>query len=176
MKRSSGDEKLMPELKIAAIRYAPDHPVRPVLDAFIDTLRGRGLAVHGLVQETAEGHGKDAIDLATGERIPLKRPTRYEREHKLCSLDLSQLAAASMALRRAVDESADAVVVERFGKAERDGGGLADDLLACMASGTPTLVTVPEDELEAWARFSGGLGAVLACDLDALLQWWDGVA
>jgi hypothetical protein len=164
----------MSEPRIAAIHYTPGQSTRPALDAFIAELTRRGVVVHGLVQEATPDHGIDAIDINTGQRIALKRPTRYELDNKLCSLNLSQLAEATMILRRALDGGADVVVVERFGKTERDGGGLADDLLALMASGTPTLVTVPEDELEAWNQFSGGLGAALDCRLDALIKWWDG--
>lgn len=163
----------MSDPRIAAIRYAPGQSTRPVLDAFVAELKTRGVNVHGLVQEATESHGMDAIDLQTGGRIPLKRPTRYESDNKLCSLSLSQLAEATMVLRRALDEGADVVVVERFGKAERDGGGLADELLALMAGGTPTIVTVPKEEFEAWQRFCGGLGDVVDCDLDALLKWWE---
>lgn len=163
----------MSEVCIAAICYAPDDDVAAVLDSFITELKRRGLDVHGIRQEDTLGHGKDAVDIQTGQRTPLKRPSTYEREHGLCSLDLSQLAAATGTLRRARDAGADIVVVERFGKAERSGGGLADDLLALMADGLPTVVTVPEEELEAWTRFTGGLGDVLACDADALAQWWE---
>lgn len=168
----------MSEPRIAAIRYAPRQAVRPVLDAFVAELMRRGLAPHGLFQEVlwdadGERQGTDAIDIRTGERIPLKRPSPYERNNRVCSLSLAKLAEATMVLRRALDENAPVVVVERFGKTERDGGGLADDLLALMAGGIPTMVTVPEAELEAWQTFSGGLGEVLDCELDVLLKWWD---
>jgi nucleoside-triphosphatase THEP1 len=163
----------MPDPCIAAVLYAPGQSTRPVLDAFIAALSSRGLNVHGLVQEPIKGHGMDAIDIRTAERIPIKRPTRYEITHKLCSLNLGQLADATRVLRRALDEHADIVVVERFGKTERDGGGLADDLLALMASGTPTVVTVPIEEYDAWTTFSGGLGNTVPCEFDALMAWWD---
>ena len=162
----------MSDPRIAAIRYAPGQPVRDVLDGFIAHLKGLGVEARGLVQERAAGHGMDAIDIRTGERIPLKRPSQYEMDKGLCSLNLSQLAEATMVLRRALEENAEAVLVERFGKTERDGGGLADDLLALMAAGVPTVVSVPEEEMDAWKRFSGGLGVVLPCELDALTAWW----
>jgi len=164
---------------IAALRYAPGDPVRDVLQSFAAHLKAQGASVHGLLQEKLfddEGActGVDAIDLATNQRIALSRPTRYELDNKVCSLNLGQLADATAVLRRALEQNADIVLVERFGKTERDGGGLADDLLALMASGTPTVVSVPEDEFEAWQRFSGGLGEVVTCDLSALTTWWDG--
>lgn len=162
----------MSEPRIAAVVYAPGQSAGQVLGAFVSGLKEHGVNVHGVLQETTEGHGMDAIDIQTGARTPLKRPTRYELDNKLCSLNLHQLAEATMVLRRALDQGADIVVVERFGKTERDGGGLADDLLALMASGIPTMVTVPEEELEAWTRFSGGLGDIVPCELSALQTWW----
>ena len=167
--------------RIAAIHYAKGKVARPVLEAFVTELKARGVSVHGLFQEilwdeNGERQGTDAIDIRTQERIPLKRPSPYERNNRVCSLSLSKLAEATMILRRGLDENADVVVVERFGKAERDGGGLADDLLALMSNGTPTMITVPDAELEAWQEFSGNLGDVVDCDVDALLAWWDQTA
>lgn len=168
----------MSEPRIAAIRYAPGQSVRPVLDAFVAALKTRGVDVHGLFQEVlwgadGERQGTDAIDIRTEERIALKRPSPFERNNRVCSLSLAKLAEATMVLRRALDQGAEIVVIERFGKTEGDGGGLADDLLALMASGTPTVITVPEAQMDAWLRFSGGLGEVMACELDALMQWWE---
>lgn len=165
--------------RIAAVCYAPGDQVRDVLQAFAAQLKAQGVDVHGLLQEKLFGEqgactGVDAIDIATNQRIALSRPTRYELDNKVCSLNLGQLAEATSVLRRALDEHADIALVERFGKTERDGGGLADELLALMASGTPTVVSVPQAEFEAWQRFSGGLGDVIACDLTALTKWWEG--
>ncbi len=159
--------------RIAAVRYAPGQNVRAVLEAFIAYLRAANVDVHGLVQEPhGSGGALDAIDIRTAARIPLKRPTAYEMDNGVCSLDLAQLAEAAMILRRALDQNAEAVIVERFGKIERDGGGLAPDLLQVMAAGLPTVISVPEEELDAWATFSGGLGVVLPCALPALTHWW----
>ncbi|MFC1673332.1 DUF2478 domain-containing protein [Pseudomonadota bacterium] len=163
--------------RFAAITYARGAPVRQLLLTFADKRRAEGLNVQGLVQEYVDGPdgerlGVDAIDITTGKRIPLSRPTTYEVDNKVCSLDLSKLTEATGVLRRALDSGADVVVVERFGKTEKDGGGLADELLALMASGIPTLIAVPEAEREAWSRFTGDLGDVLRCDQDELEKWW----
>jgi len=64
------------------------------------------------------------------------------------------------------------VVVEKFGKHEKDGGGLSDELMAVMAENIPTVVSVPQIELESWRRFTGELGTQLPCDLDHILSWW----
>lgn len=157
----------------AAVVYKPGQSPGQVLTTLTSELKRRGVNVHGLLQETTAADGRDAVDIRTGERTPIKRPTQYERDNKLCSLDIGQLTQATAVLRHALQTGADVVIVERFGKAERDGDGLADDLLELMASGVPTLVSVPEEALDDWGRFSGGLGAELPCDYDALLAWWE---
>lgn len=157
----------------AALVYKPGQSPGRVLAALATALARRGVDVHGLLQEVTPAHGRDAVDIRTGERTPIKRPTQYERDNRLCSLDIGQLTQTTSVLRRALENRAEVVIVERFGKAERDGDGLADDLLELMASGVPTLVSVPEEALGDWNRFSGGLGAELPCDYDALLAWWE---
>jgi len=167
---------------IAGILYERGAPIRDVMKAFVAALKADGINVHGILQEVPKeldpanaGCGVDAIDIKTGDHVALVRPTQYELDNKICSLDLSRLAEASMSLRRALDEHADIVVVEKFGKHEKDGGGLSDELLAVMAEGIPTVVTVPKVEEESWGRFCGGLGDLLQCDLDDVLAWWSKV-
>lgn len=163
--------------RIAAVRYAPGQNVHAILNAFIIDLKAAHVDVHGVIQKPhANGGNLDAIDIRTAICIPLKRPTQYEMDNGVCSLDLSQLAEASMILRRALEQNAAVVVVERFGKIERNGGGLAADLLQVMAAGLPTVVSVPEEELKAWDTFSGGLGVVMPCELNALRQWWSSLS
>ena len=164
---------------LAGVIYERGEPISETLRTFIQDLRGEGLDVHGIVQETPteldlpeDSCGVDAIDVKSGERIALVRPTRYELDNKICSLDLSRLAEASQILRRALDDGADAVVVEKFGKHEKDGGGLSADLMAVVAEGIPTVVSVSRSELDSWNAFHGGLAQNLSCDLSALRAWW----
>jgi len=169
----------MSNLKIAGVVYERGAPIGDVLSAFIQELKDEGLNVHGILQETPEDMdlppencGVDAIDIKHSTRVALVRPTQYELDNKICSLDLGQLAEASMILRRALDDGADIVVVEKFGRQEKDGGGLSEDLRAVMAEGIPTVVSVPQSELEGWNAFRGELGENLPCDLDQLRTWW----
>jgi len=169
----------MPNPPVAGIVYERGAPIRDVMKAFVRTLRGAGVNVHGILQETpddldpaAAGCGVDAIDIKTGEHVALVRPTQYELDNNICSMNVAMLAEASMILRRALEDRADIVVVEKFGKHEKDGGGLSDELMAVMAENIPTVVSVPQIELDSWSRFTGGLGAQLPCDLDQILAWW----
>lgn len=166
--------------KIAGVVYERGAPIRELMKAFVQTLKANNVNVHGILQEVPKeldpanaGCGVDAIDIKTGEHVALVRPTQYELDNNICSLDVAQLAEASMILRRALDDHADIVVVEKFGKHEKDGGGLSDELLAVMAENIPTVVSVPQFEQEAWEQFTGGLGAVLSCELNQVITWWN---
>ena len=168
---------------IAGIVYERGAPIRDVMKAFVQKLKAGGINVHGILQETpkhmdpdADGCGVDAIDIKTGDHVALVRPTQYELDNKICSLDVSRLAEASMILRRALEEHADIVVVEKFGKHEKDGGGLSDDLMAVMAEHIPTVVSVPKDELASWQRFTGELGTTLDCDSAQIWAWWESLS
>ena len=164
---------------IAGVVYEREAPIRDVMRAFVQELKSAKTNVHGILQEipkdmdpTNAGCGVDAIDIKTGKHVALVRPTQYELDNSVCSMDLSRLAEASMILRRALDDQAEIVVVEKFGKHEKEGGGLSGDLMAVISEGIPTMVTVPKIELESWQRFTGGLSTNLTCDIDQVLAWW----
>ncbi|MBF0251467.1 MAG: DUF2478 domain-containing protein [Alphaproteobacteria bacterium] len=162
----------MMDLPIAAVLYAPGDPVHEVLKAFVARLQGDGVDIHGVLQDPAPERGIDAVDIHTGRRTPILRPTDYELDNKVCSLKPSKLTEAGASLRRALDGGAELVVVEKFGKSEKDGEGLADDLLAVMAEGIPTVVSVPVADREAWSAFTGGMGVAVTCEAEALMAWW----
>lgn len=144
---------------------------------FVESLKNSGVRVGGIIQEKTimENGGMarvDAVDIATGNRIPLNRPTPETWRKRVCSLDLSALAETTAILRRATDERVDLIVVEKFGDAEKDGEGLTEEILQGIAAGIPLLVAVPEPNLDAWTERTGGIGAVVPCTEEALHDWW----
>lgn len=169
-----------PPVRAAAVIYPHGRRNRDLLVAFAAELKDRGVRVGGLVQEAlADGEGCksgiDAIELDTGRRIPINRPTRAQLMYHECSLDAAALVEATGAVRRAVEERMDLIVVEKFGEQESNGQGLADDILLAIAEDIPTLVAVPVDFTDSWAHFSGGLATTLPYDAAALRDWWAAV-
>jgi len=165
-------------IRVAAVLYTPTTPATAILGPFARVIAGRGFRVGGIVQEMlfdTDGHkdGLDAIEIDTGRRIPINRPTKSDRIHGTCSLDHSALAESSGAIRRAVGERMDLIVIEKFGEQEQNGRGLAAEILAAISEGLPTLVLVPAIALEEWTRFTGGAGDLLPCRPEALDGWWD---
>lgn len=166
-----------PAIRAAAVLYTPETKAEFVLAEFATELKSQGCCVGGLVQEFLVDEagariGLDAIEVDTGQRIPINRPTESDKVNGVCSLDRSALTESTSALRRAIANRVDLLVVEKFGEQEQQGSGLADEILAAMAEGIPTLVLVPATALETWNSFSGGMADLLPCSPEAVRRWF----
>ncbi|SCA57812.1 conserved hypothetical protein [Candidatus Terasakiella magnetica] len=164
-------------IRLAGVLYAVDTPERNALLGFAETLKNRGWHVAGLTQELAydekgEKIGLDAIDIRTGEHFPLARPSKEDRESGTCGFDVGLLCESSSVLRRAIEEKADLLVIEKFGEREQTGDGLAQEIITAAMAGIPTLVAVPATALETWNEFTGRLGTLVPHDSETLWQWW----
>lgn len=164
-------------IRLGGVLYAADTPKRNALLDFATDLQKRGWHVCGLTQELAyDNHGEkiglDAIDIKTGERFALARPSKEDRAAGSCGFDVSRLCDTSRVLNNAIEEQADLLIVEKFGEREQDGNGLAEEIVAAALAGVPTLVAVPASALETWNNFTGRMGTLLPHDMDQLWDWW----
>jgi nucleoside-triphosphatase THEP1 len=170
------DEKLETAPFAAAV-YTPHTENRQALADFAAELKAQGLRVGGLLQEPAftesgEKIGNDLVEIDTGYRNPINRPTRQNLEAKECSLDAEKLADSTEALRRAVRENFDLIVLEKFGEQEQKGQGLMDEIFLAISEDIPLLIAVPEPALDLWREQSGDLGDTVAFELGAFRRWW----
>lgn len=166
-----------PAIHAAAMLYSSQSPEENALPRFVKALQSKGVVVAGILQEILRDQngvrlGVDAIALDNGERFPIVRPSKEDIEAGACGLNQSVLTESSAILRRALAKPVDILVVEKFGESEQQGIGLADDILAAMAEGIPTLVAVPEAAKPIWEEFTGGLSALLPAEFSALESWW----
>ncbi|MDJ0929240.1 MAG: DUF2478 domain-containing protein [Gammaproteobacteria bacterium] len=164
-------------VQAAAVIYRSDRHDRQALADFAREVASSGRRVGGMIQEAFfDDQGRrsriDSVDLATGERVTINRPNRDQLVSGGCSLDTAALMDAGAPLRRTLVDQPDLVIVEKFGEQEQTGAGLADDILAVIAAGLPTLVLVPEEALESWRELTGGVIAELPCETAALRRWW----
>ncbi|MDP6691643.1 MAG: DUF2478 domain-containing protein [Alphaproteobacteria bacterium] len=161
----------------AAAVYARDMQNRDALSQFAAELRAQGVRVGGLVQEVLrneEGRstGIDIVEIDTGRRIAINRPTKETLDSHSCSLNTSALTESTEALRRAIRENMDLIVLEKFGEQEQKGQGLSDEIFMAIAEEIPLLIAVPEFALDLWQERSGEMGQTLSYDVDAFRQWW----
>ncbi|MDP6474088.1 MAG: DUF2478 domain-containing protein [Alphaproteobacteria bacterium] len=161
----------------AAAVYRPEEAERDALARFAAELKAEGVRVGGLLQEAShdaagQKAGIDLVDIASARRFPINRPTRENLEHHTCSLNASVLVESSEALRRAIAERVDLIILEKFGDQEQKGHGLVEEIFAAIAADIPLLLAVPEDALALWRERSGDLGEILDFSPASFRRWW----
>lgn len=163
--------------RFAALVYTPKQTDRSALPDFIAELKADNVRVAGILQESRVEPGETmrtiySLDIATGQRIAIKRPMTNAKD---CGLDVSSLVETSAILRKALDERPDLVVIEKFGDQEQMGQGLFGEIMQVIVAGIPLLVAVPEPALGIWREQCGGMGAILQFSHDDMRHWWRGL-
>ncbi len=165
--------------RLAAIVYKPQDDIDALLAGFAARIQQRGVAVAGLVQIT---EGDDACtagdmslrDVATGRVVSICQDLGPNAN--ACRLDPQGLAQAAGLLREALGRRPDLVVLNKFGKSEIEGGGLADEVGFCVAADIPLAIGVPVRFLPAWELFADGMDVKLPAESEALDAWWNAIA
>jgi len=76
----------------------------------------------------------------------------------------------------ALEAGADILIVNRFGKRERDGKGLAHLIEPALDADIPVVIAVSRQSFADWIKFAGGMSVKLACDRSVLDGWWRNVS
>lgn len=165
--------------RIAALIYDRHDGADAVLDAFAARRSADGLRIAGLLDAAPSadvGAGREMAlrDLTSGATVSICQDLGTSATG--CRIDPRGLAAASALLRSGLEARPDLAVVNKFGKMEADGLGLADEIGRCVADGVPMVIGVPRRFLAAWNAFAGGLDSPLPCNSQALEDWWSRVA
>jgi hypothetical protein len=144
--------------------------------ALAKAVEADGLRVRGAIQDNAGDASCPAmslVDLATGERYGISQ--QLGTHARGCRLDPGGLAVFAARLDAAIQDGCDLIILNKFGKAEAEGGGLRAALARAIDSGIPVLTAVRSPYSEAWLDFHGGLAADLAPSRAAALAWCRGV-
>jgi Protein of unknown function (DUF2478) len=168
---------------LAAVVYGPDDdPDRLFID-FADDLSRSGRRPVGLIQVgrtcRAEAPRLGAVVLPGGDTISLVQDSRVEHVPACaagCRLDAGRLAGIAERLADALAAGSDLVIINRFGRMEAAGGGLADLITRAIRADIPVLIAVPEHRFAALIKFADGMNVRLACRREALDRWWQSVA
>ena len=115
-----------------------------------------------------------AVLLPSGEKLLLAQD--FDPAATGCRLDLARLQNAGERIAEAMGQGADLVIINRFGKRERDGKGLGHLIERALDADIPVVIAVASDRFNDWVKFAGGMTVKLACDRGALDQWWDKVS
>ena len=112
----------------------------------------------------------DLIDLASDTIIRISEDRGNLAQG--CRVDTGALAEAVELVERSIRIGApDLVILNKFGKAEENGGGMRDAIGAALLADIPVLLSVSELALPAFEHFAGGLCTVIEADAQVLSEW-----
>jgi hypothetical protein len=173
---SDGSPEIDSECDIAAVVYDRGEDPDLLLESFATGLAADGYAVAGFVQRGmcwTEG-GLEMRPIGSQHSWRVSGPVSGGTA---CGLDMARLSKAGVldAIPK-LYARADLVVINRFGKLEVQGRGLASLISAIARSGTPLVTAVARDRFEAWNRFVGGMSVKLPCSHAGLDRWWRSLA
>lgn len=175
---------LVPELSseavksVAAIVYADEAYPDALFRMLIGRWRALGLSVAGVLQhqifEDADRRCDVLLeDLTSGHRTALFEDRGAGASG--CRLDQAALAEATARVEGSLEQKPDVLVLNKFGKAECEGGGLRDLIASSIDRGVPVVIGVPGHRLDAWRKFAGDFAIEMSADASEVERWLEGL-
>lgn len=157
---------------LAALVYTEGENPDAVLYAFASGLNANGYRAVGIVQlgRHCIDAGLPAMLMPTGEQLQLHR--EFDHDSADCRLDIGQLTSAGERIARTLDEGADVLIVNRFGRQERRGKGFSRLIERALGDDIPVVVAVPHHHFADLIKFAGGMTVKLHCEYESLDAWW----
>ena len=156
---------------LAALVYGADQDPDALLRDFANEVKRQGFRVVGLVQAgQCADSSLSAVLVHSGEKLLLAQD--FDPAAAGCRLDVGRLEDAGARVADALEAGADLLIINRFGKRERDGKGLAYLIDRALGADIPVVIAVSQDRFAEWIKYAGGVSVKLACERPALETWW----
>ena len=162
---------------LAALVYEQGQDPDFVLRGFASDLNARGYRAVGLVQlgqHCVDRPGLSALLVHSGQQLELLQDLGACATG--CRLDVGQLLNAGTELANVIDQGADLLIINRFGRQEREGKGLLYLVERALSADIPVVIAVPCHRFAEWIRFTDGMSVRLNCDRGSLNGWWRAVS
>jgi nucleoside-triphosphatase THEP1 len=160
---------------VAAFVYEAGQDPDTILCDFAADLNARGYRAVGMVQAgRCADSSLSAVLVHSGEKLLLAQD--FDPHASGCRLDIDRLKSAGARILGALEAGADIVIINRFGKRERDGKGLAHLIERALDADVPVVIAVSSSHFAEWIKFAGGMSVKLACSRLALEAWWRNVS
>lgn len=137
-------------------------------------LAARGLRCCGTVQVNSEraDAGPCDMDVHVLPDGPVLRISQdLGRGSRGCRLNPAALETAVGLVAASLHQSADVLIVNKFGKHEAEGRGFRSVIAEALSDGIPVLVGINSLNLPAFMEFSQGLASGLPCESAVLADW-----
>ncbi len=159
--------KLSVAAPLSAIVYTDGQLIGSLLHRVARHLIDRGIRVSGFVQHKEPRPDRDRCDMILEDLESGSHVVISEDRGALargCMLNIQELLRAEALGTRALENGADLLIVNKFGKTEAEGGGFRPLISEAAARQIPVLIAVPASRLAAWHLFSEGLAAEYSFD------------
>jgi hypothetical protein len=161
-------------VRLAAAIYQPGFAIDGFMSRLAERLRAEHVRLAGAVQENTPGEASvcsamSLIDLTSRGRVRISQDLGPQAQG--CRLDARGLAEVCALIERTPAQDVELVLLNRFGKAEAEGGGLRSAFVRAIDAGIPVLTAVRANYADAWSQFHGRLASDLPPDFDAALAW-----
>ncbi len=159
---------------IGAIKAARCADVEPLLAEIADELRASGHRLGGVLQadQTRPDRVKCEMrlrDLASGRIVSVSEDRGNLARG--CRLDRAALLEASGWIAEAIEHRVDLVVINKFGKAESEGGGMRGVIAMAIERGTPVLICANAEHHPRLMAFAGDYAEALTADRSSIMAW-----
>lgn len=158
---------------MAALVYNDHDDPAHVLREVVAALRQRGVALAGAIEQNDSACGMSLELLPSGAQVSISQ--NLGPNALGCRLDTMALADAAGMVRQALEASPALVVFSKFGKQEAEGLGMHEEMVFAATRDIPVLTSVKDSLLNRWSEFTGEQFVPLACSVEAVLSWWDGL-
>ncbi|WP_024520253.1 DUF2478 domain-containing protein [Bradyrhizobium sp. Tv2a-2] len=160
---------------LAALVYDADQDPDSILRDFAGDLNARGFRVVGLVQAgQCADSSLSAVLIHSGEKLSLAQD--FNPAATGCKLDLDRLRNVGERVAEALAAGADLLIINRFGKREREGKGLGYLIERALDADIPVVIAVSSQRFADWIKFADGMCVKLGCEREALREWWHKIA
>jgi hypothetical protein len=147
----------------------------PMRCDFAGDLSARGFRVVGLVQAgQCADSSLSAVLIHSGEKLSLAQD--FNPAATGCKLDLDRLRNVGERVAEALTAGADLLIINRFGKREREGKGLGYLIERALDADIPVVIAVSSQRFADWIKFADGMCVKLRCEREALREWWHKIA
>jgi len=167
------DHNELPML-LAIRRDEPETADQAIMRA-TERARSAGMRLAGVLQQNSRRAGKkkcdmDLVDLASGKVIRISED-RGEMSRG-CRMDWNAVTLAAAAVEDTIrNDVVDLLVINKFGKAEEDGGGMRDAIAAAIEHAVPVLLSIGLISIGSLTDFAGDFCLVADAEDPVIDDW-----
>src|SRR5262245_29597559 len=144
-----------------------------LIDEFTTDLERSGVRPVGVIQRGRNCQSENPkLGVVVLPRHNIIGLTSHTGRGDQCSLDPSRLSELAQHLTLALRDGADLLIINRYGRSEAAGGGLANLIEQAFEANIPVLIAVSIRRFPDWLRFCKGMNVCLGCRRDEVDRWW----